>query len=89
MGHEPVSPDVRCDYGYWYLLPMGYPLLVVEQYQRALAEDPLRLGSRVELAWCLQAGGTEAESLAQLRQALDLDENFAPALYGLALNYAI
>jgi hypothetical protein len=47
------------------------------------------LGSRVELAWCLQAGGTEAESLAQLRQALDLDENFAPALYGLALNYAI
>jgi serine/threonine-protein kinase len=89
MGHEPVSPDVRCDYGYWYLLPMGYPMLAAEQYQRALEEDPLRLGSRVELAWCLQAGGMEAESMAQMRQALDLDENFAPALYGLALNYAI
>jgi TolB-like protein/Tfp pilus assembly protein PilF len=88
MAREPVPPDVRCNYGFWYLLPLGRAQEAVKEYRRALEEDPLRLLSRVELAFCLEAANLEAEASAELSQVLELDENFAPALAWLSMGHA-
>ncbi len=88
MAREPVPPDVRCNYGFFYLLPMGRAREAVNEYRRALEEDPLRLLSRVELALCLQAAGLEAEASAEMSKVLELDENFAAAWAWLGLGLA-
>ena len=88
MAREPVPPDVRCNYGYWYLLPLGRACEAVHQYRCALEEDPLRLLSRLELAHCLEAAGLETEASAELSKVLELDENYAPALGWRAIGLA-
>src|SRR5713101_3537536 len=40
MAREPVPPDVRCNYGFFYLLPVGRARDAVNEYRRALEEDP-------------------------------------------------
>src|SRR5260370_1028262 len=70
MAREPVPPDVRCNYGFFYLLPMGRAREAVHEYPRALEEDPLRLLTRVELALCLQAVRLEAAASAETSNRL-------------------
>jgi len=76
MAHEPVSPDVRRLYGFYYLLLTGRPLDAAEELQRLLEEDPLNLWLQLRLAACLQAAGRDADALVQYRQILELDESY-------------
>jgi eukaryotic-like serine/threonine-protein kinase len=86
MAHDPVPPEVRSDYGMFYLLPRGRLREAVAEAERALKQDPLNMIGRTMLAACLAS--EESDSERHYRQILELDENFVPALFGLALNLA-
>ncbi len=76
MARDPVSPDVRDWYGYFYLLPMGRPEDAIQEVEWALQEDPLNLTFRVILALALLRGGRYEEASTQLSRILELDERF-------------
>jgi tetratricopeptide (TPR) repeat protein len=80
MAHEPISRDVRLWYGNHYLLPIGRLADAVEAMTKALQEDPLNLMYRHHYARALRHLGGLDESEAELREILDVDGNFPPAL---------
>jgi TolB-like protein/Tfp pilus assembly protein PilF len=88
MAHDPVPPIVRTTYGLNYLMAMGRQQEAIEEHHRALQEDPLNLISRFQLAICLEAAGKDAEVRAELREILELDENFHCADWALGVYYA-
>jgi len=88
MAREPVPPEVRVGYGLFYHLVIGQPGDAVEELRRALREDPVNVLLRVQLGVCLDAAGQETEAEAELRQALELDEDFFPAISYLGSHYA-
>jgi serine/threonine-protein kinase len=85
---EAISPTVRI-VSMFYLLPVGRIEDAIQEHERALKEDPLNLVGRYQLGACLQIAGKDEQATAEFRQALDLDENFLLATYGLSLNYAL
>jgi TolB-like protein/predicted Ser/Thr protein kinase len=88
MAREPVSPQVHCWYGFFYLLSMGRTEDAVEELKRAVLEDPLNLLFRAVLAGCLMAAGRFEDALTEARRILELDENSPLAYSSLAANYA-
>lgn len=86
MAHDQVPPEVRSDYGMFYLLLRGRLREAVVETERALKQDPLNMIGRTMLAVCLAS--EESDSDRHYRQILELDENFVPALFGLGLNLA-
>jgi tetratricopeptide (TPR) repeat protein len=80
MAREPVSRDVRLWYGNHYLLSIGRPVEAVEAMAWGLEGDPLNLLYRHHLARGLRHAGRLEDAEAELRKALELDENFPPAL---------
>ena len=89
MARDPVPAYVRDLFGFFYLLAIGRPQEAVEELERACKQDPLNVFFRIRLAICLLAAGSEAEGEAELRQVLELDENFQPALSNLVFIHAL
>jgi len=85
VAFEQVPPQVRDSYALYYLLPVGRYTDAVEQYERALKEDPLNLLGRVHLAVALRAAGRGADALNEFHKVLQLDENFWPAHFLLGI----
>jgi len=83
MACDPVPPEARLFYG-TYLLWIGRPDDGVEEYERALQEDPLNTTYRVLLTTCLRAAGREEDAITAFNEVLELDENSWLALTGLA-----
>ena len=86
FSRQPVSPNLRHWYGYFYLRKVGRSLEAVEQHRRALEEDPLNLILRSGLAVSLTAAGKDEEALSEVRKTLELDPNFVAAYTLQTLN---
>jgi len=88
MSHEPVAPHVRWLYGQ-YLMQIGRNGEAAEETERALQDDPLHLLCRCHLAACLGTMGRYSETFKQLRQVLEIDENFRIAHLYMAMFQAL
>jgi len=75
---------VRYVYG-MYLMTRGRPPDAVEQLRRAVAEDPLFVSYRYQLAGALWASGRDEEAVREWHQALEFDEHFSLTHCQLAL----
>ncbi len=84
MAREPIPPQVRQWYGYFYLRPMGRPEGASEELERTLQEDPLNLIFRIILGSCLDVAGRYEDASTEYRRILELDEDFWMAYVGLA-----
>jgi len=80
---------VRDLYGFFYLLGNGRPQEAAEEIERAVEQDPLNVLFRTHWAVCLIAAGRKTEGRAELRQVLELDENFLPALITIGASHAL
>ncbi len=89
MAREPVSPQVHCWYGFFYLACIGRMEDALEELTRAVREDPLNVAFRLVLATCHLLSGRYEDASAELRRILELDENFSLAYSRLAQSYAI
>jgi len=89
LARDPVPAYVREPYGFFYLLASGRPQAAVEELERALKQDPLALLVRFRLAFCLLVAGREAEAEAELRQVLEFEEYFSPALFNMVIIHAL
>jgi TolB-like protein/Tfp pilus assembly protein PilF len=87
MAHDPIPPQVRHWYGWFYLEPMGED--AVETLERALHADPLNLVLRQCLAVCFSVVGSYEAAATELQRILELDENFWFAHMMLAWNHAL
>jgi eukaryotic-like serine/threonine-protein kinase len=79
MARQPIAPQIRHLYGYFYLRPLGRAREAIEQHRRALEEDPLNLIMRVGFATSLREAGRDREAAAEARKILELDPDFFPA----------
>ena len=86
VAHEPVSPMTRTLYGYFYLARIGRFNEAIGELEQALLQDPMNVLVRSHLAICLQATRRNADASRQIRQMLDLDENFWFGRAQLAIN---
>jgi Tfp pilus assembly protein PilF len=89
MARDPVPPQVRSWYGFFYLLPMGRPEDATREAERALQEDPLNLLFRVVVARSLGHCGRYEDESTEYRRVLELDENYWAAYLLLAWNHAL
>ncbi len=83
-----VSPAVRCLYAAWHLSPLGCHAEAVSSLERALADDPENLLTRVHYALELEAAGRCDRGQAELEAVLAVDPAFGPALGFLGRNLA-
>jgi len=86
MVRNPISPQVRSWYGYFYLMPIAKGQEGAEQHELALREDPLNLTYRLGIGACLMSAGKAAEGIAHLRRAIEFDENFLFGYFDQALD---
>jgi len=86
VAHEPVSPMTRTLYGYFYLARIGRFNEAIGELEQALLQDPMNVLVRSHFAICLQATRRNADASRQIRQILDLDENFWFGHAQLAIN---
>ena len=88
MARDPVSPDVRDWYSYFYLLSTGRPEDAIQELEWALQEDPLNLTFRVILAYALLRAHRYEDAATQLSRILELDERFWQTYLILTLVHA-
>jgi Tfp pilus assembly protein PilF len=86
MAAVTISPFVRLNYAMYYLVAVGRIQEAIKELDLTLREDPLDVLSHYGKAICLLHAGMHRESEAELRQILELDQNFGPAWGGLAAN---
>ena len=86
MAAETVSPFVRNNRAYYYLVPTGRIQDAINEFDVTLREDPLDVLSHYGKAISLMGARLHAESEAEFRQALELNENFGPGWGGLMAN---
>lgn len=79
LAEQPVRPEIRHLYGYFYLRLVGRSPEAVAEHRRALEEDPLNLIMRVGLAVSLRAAGRDEEAAQEARKLLELDPEFVAA----------
>jgi Tfp pilus assembly protein PilF len=89
FAREPVSPLVRFHYASWYLAPLERHEAALAQATAALADDPLYLIGRVQIALELIGLGQFDRGIAELRDVLRIDPHFGPALGHLGRELAI
>jgi tetratricopeptide (TPR) repeat protein len=80
MVREPVAPYVRWLHGQ-YLMMIGRFGEAIIEMERALQEDPLHVLCRSHLAACLYAAGRRSDAFKQVRQVLEIDENWIAHWY--------
>lgn len=73
---ESVPPMVRYFHALIYLAPLGRMAEAEEEIERALREDPLNLLMRATLGFFHVGTGGLATGERELRQVLELDQNF-------------
>src|SRR5215471_19049638 len=84
MVRKPVTPYVRWLHGH-YLMTIGRCGEAIVEMERALQEDPLHVLCRSHLAACLYAAGRHSDAFKQVRQVLEIDENFWVAYWYLSM----
>ena len=89
LSHEPVPADVRIDYSYWYLAPLGRMKEAQEQMERALVDDPLNVRARVYLGAYFFRSGRLREGEAVETQAVELAPRFYITYFRLACEQAL
>ncbi len=89
LAGDPVPPQVRTWYGFFFLYSMNYTTAVFEEFQMALQGDPLNLTFRMMLAFPLMAAGRLEDACTEWRRILELDENYWYAYLGLAWNHML
>jgi tetratricopeptide (TPR) repeat protein len=80
LSFEPVPPLVRFYYAIMHLAPLGRHATALAQLERGLADDPLFLPGRVQVAMELQSLGRAREGHAELEHVARMDPQFGPAL---------
>jgi eukaryotic-like serine/threonine-protein kinase len=78
MARQPIEPNIRHLYGYFYLRHVGRAQEAVEEHRLALEQDPLNLIIRVGLATSLREAGRDVEASAEAKKILELDPAFFP-----------
>ena len=76
LAQEPVPMLVRNWRAYYYLMPVGRLEEAIEEYRRALQQDPLNVVFRYGCASCLTAAGKLSEAEGEFRQVLEIDLQF-------------
>jgi serine/threonine-protein kinase len=89
LTRQPVSPTVRFHYATWFLSPLRRHADAITQLRLGLADDPLYLLARVQIAMELYSLGRSDEGLAELEQVLNIDSHFGPALGFLGREHAL
>lgn len=86
-----IDLDPRYAYGIMmhsqYLMWTGQVDAAVEEAQRALELDPLSFRMNLNLGWACYYARRFQEAAEQFQTTLELNPNFAPALYGLGESY--
>jgi predicted Zn-dependent protease len=83
MNREPFSRDVAFWYGNRFLLPLGRASEAIDSMGRGLQGDPLNLLYRHRYARGLHLAGKLSEAETELRDILQIDKDFSPALVTL------
>jgi len=86
LTQDVVPPSVRVRYAYFYLVSIGQPLAAIEEFERALQDDPLNTVSRNNLALSLGMAGRHNEAATEARRTLDVDEDNSAAYSLLAVS---
>jgi len=86
---EPVSSSVRFHYAAWHLSPLRRHAEALTHVKLGLADDPLYLLGRIQLAQELQSLGRLDEGLSELEAISRLDPRFGPALGLVGREYAM
>ena len=82
--HGPSSSFVRQCFGYLHYLRGNHePAIAIAKSQ--IQENPLDVWAHMNLHGYLQSAGRDEEALEQIRKALELDENLAPARVSLVM----
>jgi serine/threonine-protein kinase len=89
LSHEPVPADMRIDYSYWYLAPLGRMKEAQAQMEHALTDDPLNLRARAHLGAYLLVSGRLSEGEAIENQAVDLAPGFFIPYFWLACHQVL
>jgi tetratricopeptide (TPR) repeat protein len=89
MARDPIPPQIRQWYGYFYLRPMGRTEDAIEELELALQEDPLNLMFRVILGYGLEVADRYEDASTEFRRILELDEDFWMAYVALALIHTL
>lgn len=79
LSARPVRATIRFHYAIWYLSPLGQHESAIAELRTALADDPLYLLGRVQVAMESLSLGRE-EGRDMLRRVIDIDPHFGPAL---------
>jgi len=58
---------------------------VIDQYHELSRQNPYDVRILTNLAWAYERAGEFPQAVQQFRQALDLDQNYTDAQYGLGL----
>lgn len=80
LSNDPVPPLVRFYDAIMHLAPLGRHAAALVQLERGLADDPLFLPARVQVALELQSLGRAREGRAELDHVVRMDPQFGPAL---------
>jgi len=85
MSSDPVPPQIRQWYGFFYLLPIGRAREAAQEMERGLEDDPLNILSRQSLAGCYLAAGMLEEAETQSRKCLELNDALPYAHLSMAM----
>jgi serine/threonine protein kinase/Tfp pilus assembly protein PilF len=89
MSHDPVPPQVRQWYGYFYLLLMDRTEESIYQLELGIKGDPLNVPGRICLPATLIVAGRLADAHAEALKILELDEAKAYTSAFLAFSYGL
>ena len=75
LASEPVPSEVRALCALYYLLPLGRFQEALEQFEKALEQDPLNVFIRGAFALVLSFREMHDRALAEAQKALEIDES--------------
>jgi serine/threonine-protein kinase len=84
---ESPPPSVRVTYALFYLLPLGRFVEAIEQHARAIAQDPLNVGSRMAQLVTLLYAGMYERTIVEARKLLEFDDRNHVAYLMMASAY--
>jgi serine/threonine protein kinase/Tfp pilus assembly protein PilF len=85
MSVEPVPSTMRFRYAAFYLVLMGQHAKALEQCRLALETDPLSAAIYMGLTYAYLGSGQYDESIQSARKGLEINENFHPLVFVMAL----
>jgi eukaryotic-like serine/threonine-protein kinase len=83
---ESLPPDVHSWYALFLLLPLGRFEEAIQEFAKAIAQDPLNHRRRVFLTWVFICAEMYERAIAEARKALELEDSYLPHM-GMAISY--